>query len=105
MKTTVILFIGFLSVFTSHGQSTSVQNPISNITKVGDFIIEPSTLRCAGFEWKIYGDENRNASVEVRYRKKGTTEWKEASLVADWRRTNLWTRPTLGVHNNPYVRR
>ena len=78
MKTSFILFIGFLSVLTSRGQSTSAQNPVSNLTKVGDFIIEPPTLRCAGFEWKIYGDENRNASVAVRYRKKGTTDWKDA---------------------------
>ena len=51
---------------------------VGNRTKIGDFIIEPTTLRCAGFEWKIYGDENRNASVTVHYRKKGSTEWKEA---------------------------
>jgi len=31
-----------------------------------------------GFEWKIDGDDNRNATVEVNYRIKGTTQWKKA---------------------------
>lgn len=54
-------------------QSTAVKNQ----TMVDEFIIEPTTLLCAGFEWKIYGDENRNASVSVEYRKKGEQEWQE----------------------------
>ncbi len=47
-------------------------------TQAGEFIVEPPTLICAGFEWKIYGDENRNAQVTVSYRVAGTEEWKEA---------------------------
>jgi hypothetical protein len=35
-------------------------------------------MTCAGFEWVIYGDENRNAKVRVRYRKRGDIEWREA---------------------------
>ncbi len=31
-----------------------------------------------GFEWMIDGDDNRNATVEVSYRKKGDRDWKEA---------------------------
>jgi hypothetical protein len=31
-----------------------------------------------GFEWKIQGDDNRNAAVAVQYRKNGQSEWKEA---------------------------
>ncbi|HNR05751.1 MAG TPA: hypothetical protein PKM27_00470 [Saprospiraceae bacterium] len=31
----------------------------------------PPTLVCAGFEWSIAGDKNRNASVELSYWKKG----------------------------------
>ena len=31
----------------------------------GEFIIEPPTLICLGFEWAISGDDNRNATVEV----------------------------------------
>ncbi len=42
-----------------------------------DFITEPPTLLSLGFEWRIDGDDNRNAVVAVSYRKKGDTAWKE----------------------------
>lgn len=42
------------------------------------FIVEPPTLICAGFEWIIRGDENRDASVSVEYRSKGEKIWQEA---------------------------
>jgi hypothetical protein len=43
----------------------------------GEFIVEPPTLICAGFEWKIEGDDNRNAHVAVEYRRKEELTWKE----------------------------
>jgi Right handed beta helix region len=46
-------------------------------TTVRDFIIEPPTLVSLGFEWRIDGDDNRNATVLVSYRKKGEQSWKE----------------------------
>ena len=42
-----------------------------------DFITEPPTLLSLGFEWRIEGDDNRNAVVAVSYRKKGESRWKE----------------------------
>jgi len=42
------------------------------------FIVEPPTLICLGFEWYITGDDNRNAVVEVSYRKSGQSGWKQA---------------------------
>jgi hypothetical protein len=50
----------------------------NNAVISGEFIVEPPTLMNLGFEWKIQGDDNRNAMVAVRYRKKGQSEWKEA---------------------------
>jgi hypothetical protein len=41
-----------------------------------DFWAEPPTLISLGFEWNIDGDDNRNSSVAVSYRKKGETSWK-----------------------------
>ena len=41
----------------------------------GQFVIEPATLICLGFEWDITGDDNRNATVEVSYRVSGQTAW------------------------------
>ncbi|MEP7267734.1 MAG: hypothetical protein ABI844_08905 [Saprospiraceae bacterium] len=52
--------------------------PSFNRTKTNNFIVEPPTLVCAGFEWYISGDQNRNAHVEVKYRKKGADQWLEA---------------------------
>jgi len=46
--------------------------------QAGRFVVEPATLICLGFEWEIAGDDNRNSSVEVSYRKSGTAAWKEA---------------------------
>ena len=40
-----------------------------NGVKGGEFIIEPPTLENLGFEWYIEGDDNRNATVKVEYRK------------------------------------
>jgi hypothetical protein len=41
----------------------------------GQFFIERPTLQNLGFEWRIEGDPNRNASVQVAYRKKGAKSW------------------------------
>src|SRR5206468_8446257 len=42
----------------------------------GELAIDPPALLTLGFEWIIEGDENRNAKVEVSYRKQGQTPWK-----------------------------
>jgi len=46
-------------------------------TTAGELSVEPPTLVSLGFDWKISGDDNRNASVDVSYRKKGETAWKK----------------------------
>lgn len=43
----------------------------------GDFVIDPPTLVSLGFAWKISGDDNRNARVDVSYRKKGELQWRK----------------------------
>ena len=48
-----------------------------NKVKPGEFIIDHPTLINLGFEWLIQGDDNRNAQVEVSYRKQGETQWKQ----------------------------
>ena len=45
--------------------------------KPGELIIDHPTLINLGFEWLIQGDDNRNAQVEVSYRKQGETQWKQ----------------------------
>jgi hypothetical protein len=43
----------------------------------GELYAERPTLVSLGFEWRIGGDDNRNAAVAVSYRKKGDQAWKE----------------------------
>ena len=44
----------------------------------GELVIEPATLINLGFEWFIQGDANRNAAVDVAFRKKGSEAWHPA---------------------------
>src|SRR5260370_32087619 len=46
-------------------------------TKPGELVIDPPTFINLGFEWPIEGDDNRNAIVEVAYRRTGETQWKQ----------------------------
>jgi hypothetical protein len=64
----VLLIIPFLRLF---AQSNILVESV-------EFIVEPTTLISAGFEWKIEGDMNRNSKVEVKFRKKGEIDFKEA---------------------------
>ena len=43
-----------------------------------EFTVDPPTLVSLGFAWKIAGDDNRNARVDVTYRKKGEQPWRQA---------------------------
>ena len=52
--------------------------PAGRAVTAGEFLVDPPTLINLGFEWFIQGDDNRTASVDVSYRKQGTTGWKQA---------------------------
>lgn len=43
-----------------------------------DLWIEPPTLKSIGVEWRIKGDDNRNAVVTVNYREAGSGVWRQA---------------------------
>jgi hypothetical protein len=63
----------------SLGAIVSAQSNASRLAVIpGELLIEPPTLINLGFEWFIEGDDNRNAAVEVSFRKKGSTAWKPA---------------------------
>ena len=40
-----------------------------------DIAIVPPTAVSGGVDWKIYGDDNRNASVKLEYRQAGASDW------------------------------
>src|SRR3954447_14869188 len=49
-----------------------------NSTRPVRFHVEHPTLLNLGFEWTIEGDANRNAAVDVRFRKVGAAAWRPA---------------------------
>src|SRR5512132_3283535 len=61
-------------VFLAAGVVCAQQNAVTP----GRFHVEHPTLLNLGFEWAIDGDVNRNAAVEVRFRKVGTAAWRSA---------------------------
>jgi len=48
-----------------------------NATQAGTFTVERPTLLNLGFEWAIQGDANRNAKVDVKFRKTGDATWRD----------------------------
>jgi hypothetical protein len=55
-----------------------VAAPGDAIVTPGELVVEHPTLINLGFEWHIDGDANRNASVDVSFRKQGETAWRKA---------------------------
>lgn len=80
-RTARITVCGVIVVFTSLrglGQAPPGSAPATAIRVTpGEFIVDPPTLINLGFEWVIEGDANRNASVDVSYRKAGEAAWKK----------------------------
>ena len=48
----------------------------------GELVVERPTLINLGFEWHIDGDANRNARVQVSFRKQGETTWRDGLPLA-----------------------
>jgi hypothetical protein len=61
-----------------YARSLQAADTKENAVTPGEFTIDPPTLINLAFEWRIEGDDNRNAAVAVSYRKKGETQWKQA---------------------------
>src|SRR6187402_3149719 len=73
----VCAVLGSTSVMQAQGPSAP-NAPSPEMVTPGELLIEPPTLINLGFEWFIQGDTNRNASVQVSFRKTGTSDWKPA---------------------------
>lgn len=48
-----------------------------NRVTAGELSVEPPTLISLGVDWRIDGDDNRNAQVAVEYRKVGDGTWRQ----------------------------
>ena len=73
-------------------------------TTVGELITEPPTLISLGFEWRIDGDDNRNAQVTVSYRKAGEQAWKAGPPLLRHRQ-RAHQRERAAVHDAERIRR
>ena len=73
-----IMLTLFACLFAVATANAAPQSHVMNKVKAGELVIDPPTLINLGFEWVIQGDDNRNAKVEVTYRRKGDTQWKTA---------------------------
>src|SRR5476649_336995 len=67
-----------LSLFAVAAAEAAPAPHVLNTVKAGELVIDPPTLINLGFEWVIQGDDNRNAKVEVSYRRQGDRAWKSA---------------------------
>src|SRR5215472_2579686 len=72
-----------------------------NSTTAGEFTTEPPTLVSLGFEWRITGDDNRNAKVESSYRKKGESNWGPALPLMRLQREQIGVAPGPNAANDP----
>jgi hypothetical protein len=78
MKRVLSLTAVLVAASTTASVTTRAQAPSVNAVIAGEFLVEPATLINLGFEWFIDGDANRTASVDVSFRKAGTSEWRPA---------------------------
>src|SRR5215467_9702901 len=63
----------------------------------GELYVEHPTLINLGFEWRIDGDANRNAKVEVSYRKQGETAWHTAMPLVRLQGEQTWQPNVFNV--------
>ena len=62
----------------------------------GEFVVESPTLVSLGFEWRIAGDDNRDAHVDVTYRQKGQQQWRRALPLMRLQREQIGIAPGPG---------
>ena len=57
--------------------SMSFAQSRSPVAQPGAVVVEPPTTGALGVEWRIQGDDNRNASVALAWRRTGETAWRD----------------------------
>lgn len=97
----VRLWIIGLAVFAAAGSSGVVEGQSAsaavNQVTPREFIIDPPTLENLGFEWFIEGDDNRNATVAVSYRRQGASEFRRALPLLRLGGERIYTPTRLDV--------
>lgn len=80
MKPTALLVVCVVCLTMSASTVVHVDAAVAGANGVasGEFVVDPPTLINLGFEWFIAGDDNRNAAVDVSFRKAGAASWRPA---------------------------
>ena len=78
----------------SYSSRTHAQARVNRVT-AGEFLVDPPTLINLGFEWFMEGDDNRNATVEVRFRKAGDTAWRQGLPLLRLQREEIYNGAQL----------
>jgi hypothetical protein len=68
------LWVGVMAGLLLAGVPARAQTAVT----AGKLVVDAPTLTAIGVEWKIAGDDNRNAAVQVSYRRRGETAWRQA---------------------------
>src|SRR5690349_17095538 len=66
-----------IGTYASIGSAAVVRNRVDP----GDLSVEPPTQTSVGIEWRIDGDDNRDASVRVYFRKVGDAQWRQGMYL------------------------
>ena len=74
----LIVLMGLVLAFSSVPTAQAPATPSPDAAVPGELVVEPPTLINLGFEWFLEGDANRNAAVDVAYRRQGDTAWRPA---------------------------
>ncbi|MDH5603422.1 MAG: hypothetical protein OEY51_05770, partial [Cyclobacteriaceae bacterium] len=69
----------------------------------GEFITEPATFHNLGFEWKITGDDNRDATVAVSFRPVGATKWSLAQPLLRIGGEKVWREREFLEYTTPHM--
>ena len=92
---------------TSLGQAPAAQPAKISPDAVvpGELVIEPPTLINLGFEWFIQGDANRNASVDVAFRRRGSESWQPALPLLRLQGERIYAESRIDLIAPEHVRR
>ena len=97
-KTSMVAAIALAALGSSRapGVSAAAASGVNEI-RTGEFLVDPPTLINLGFEWFVDGDDNRNARIDVSYRKQGDAQWKSALPLLRLQGERVYQGPQLDV--------
>jgi hypothetical protein len=97
-KTLIVAVIAWAAAGGSNAPRLAATVPSqTDEIRMGEFLVDPPTLINLGFEWFVDGDDNRNARIDVSYRKQGEAQWKPALPLLRLQGERVYQGPQLDV--------